>query len=89
MSRMPKEKLPPFLRPGIDDVQRMDESGEVDIEQIRHNLSLTPEQRFEQYFAWMEFIEMVREGGRQRYGAELWEKMREAGRRVWDGESNS
>lgn len=81
---MPKEELPPYLRPGMDDVQRMDESGEVDVEQIRHNLSLTVEQRFEQYFAWM-----VREGGRQRYGAELWEQMREAGRRAWDGNSNS
>jgi hypothetical protein len=41
MYGMTEEELPPYLRPGIDDVQRMDESGEVDVEQIRHNLSLT------------------------------------------------
>jgi hypothetical protein len=86
---MTKDELPPYFRPGIDDVQQMDELGEVDLEQIKHNLSLTPEERFEQYFDWLAFVELVREAGRRHYGAELWEQMREAGRRVWDGESNS
>jgi hypothetical protein len=47
-----------------------DKTGNVDLEQIEYNLSLTPQQRLEQYFDWMEFIEGIREAGRDFYGME-------------------
>ena len=47
-----------------------DESGGVDLEQIDHNLSLTPEQRFRQYFQWLEFVRIVREAGKRHYGVD-------------------
>ena len=46
------------------DVMRTDASGELDLEQLEYNLSLTPEERMEQYFQWMKFIEAVREARR-------------------------
>ena len=52
------------------DVQRTDESGEVDLEQIEHNLSLTPAQRIEQAQHWLELVELVRQAGRRHYGLE-------------------
>jgi len=48
----------------------MDKTGTVDLWQLRHNLSLTPEQRLEQYFNWLEFLEAAREAGRKLYGLE-------------------
>jgi hypothetical protein len=53
------------------DPHRTDASGEVDLEQIEHNLSLTPEQRLFQYFDWLELMEIAREAGRSHYGVEL------------------
>lgn len=49
---------------------RTDPSGEVDMEQLEHNLSLTPDQRMRQYMQWMEFVEVVRQAGREYYGLE-------------------
>ena len=51
------------------DVLRTDETGEVDLEQIEYNLSLTPAQRLEQNDRWAEFVAALREGGRKFYGA--------------------
>jgi len=48
----------------------MDESGWVDISQIEYNLSLTVAQRIEQYFQWMEFVEIAREAGRKMNGVD-------------------
>ncbi|HYE16967.1 MAG TPA: hypothetical protein VEA69_00860 [Tepidisphaeraceae bacterium] len=52
------------------DFPPLDDSGTVDLWQIRSNLSLTPEQRMEQYFQWMEFVRDVREAGARYYGVE-------------------
>ena len=52
------------------DVQRTDASGETDLAQLEYNLSLTPEQRVEQYLQWLEFVELVREAGRRHRGLE-------------------
>jgi hypothetical protein len=52
------------------DVVRTDETGDVDLEQIEYNLSLTPSQRMEQYFQWLEFMEIAREAGRKLHGVE-------------------
>lgn len=52
------------------DFPPLDESGTVDLWQIRYNLSLTPEMRMEQYFQWMEFVNDVREAGARYYGVE-------------------
>lgn len=38
------------------DVIRTDESGEVDLEQIEHNLSCSPDQRIGEYRRWFEFL---------------------------------
>ena len=46
------------------DLLRTDDSGELDLEQIEFNLSLTVEQRMEQYRQWMEFMQIAREIGR-------------------------
>ena len=52
---------------GIQTLRQDPESG-IDIAQLEHNLSLTVEQRIEQYFQWMEFIEILREASRQHHG---------------------
>jgi hypothetical protein len=52
------------------DVQRTDASGEVDLEQIEYNLSLSPAQRIDQAEQWLEMIEIAREAGRRHYGLE-------------------
>ena len=44
-----------------------DETGDVDLWQIQYNLSLTPTQRIEQNDRFAEFVELVREAGRQFY----------------------
>lgn len=49
------------------DVLRQDENG-VDLSLIEHNLSLTPQERLEQYFQFMRFVEVMREAGRKHYG---------------------
>src|SRR5687768_12697816 len=45
------------------DVMRTDESGEVDLEQVEQNLSLTPDQRLRQHLQWIEFARAVRASG--------------------------
>lgn len=47
-----------------------DETGDVDLWEIRRNLSLTPTQRIEENDRFAEFVEVVREGGRRFYGAD-------------------
>ncbi len=54
----------------VNGFPRTDETGEVDLEQIEFNLSLTPQERFEQYFEWMEFADVLRAAGRRFYGVE-------------------
>lgn len=49
---------------------RTDPTGEVDMEQLEYNLSLTPDQRMRQYMEWLEFVEVVRQAGREYYGLE-------------------
>jgi hypothetical protein len=51
--------------PAVDDPPPTDESGDVDLEQIRHNLSLTPAQRLEQNDRWARFAAALREAGRE------------------------
>ena len=46
------------------DVQRTDASGEVDLEQLEYQLSLTPAQRLEANDQWARFMDIVREAGR-------------------------
>lgn len=53
--------------PAVDDPPPTDESGDVDLEQIRHNLSLTPAQRLEQNDRWAHFMHALREAGRELY----------------------
>ena len=55
--------------PAVDDPPPMDESGEVDLSQIRYNLSLTPEERILQNDRWAEFVRQLREGGRAYYAS--------------------
>lgn len=62
------EDLPNYLRPGIDDVQRTDESGDVDLSQVEYCLSLTPAERIEQNHQARLFAECLREAGRRYYG---------------------
>ena len=50
------------------DVLRTDATGEVDLEQIEYNLSLTPAQRLEQNDRWAQYVAALREGGRKFYG---------------------
>jgi hypothetical protein len=57
----------PQLAPPVD-VVRTDESGDVDLEQVEHNLSLTPAQRLELNDRFAAFVAVVREGGRKFYG---------------------
>lgn len=45
------------------DVVRQDENG-LDLEQIEHNLSLTPAERMQQHYQWRLFIQQIREGAR-------------------------
>jgi hypothetical protein len=45
-----------------------DESGDVDLEQIRYNLSLTPGERLAQNDRALRFIDALREAGRKFYG---------------------
>ena len=52
------------------DVQRTDPSGEFDLEQLEHNLSLTPAERLEKAERWAEFVEIAREAGRRFHGLE-------------------
>jgi hypothetical protein len=44
-----------------------DESGDVDLEQLRYNLSLTPAERLAQNDRWVRFFNALREGGRKFY----------------------
>ena len=50
------------------DVMRTDASGELDLEQIEYNLSLTPAERLKQYFKWMKFATAMWEAGRRCQG---------------------
>ena len=59
---MPSEPSPPILRPGIDDVPRTDESGNVDLSLIEYCLSLTPAQRLERFGDYHGFILSMRRG---------------------------
>lgn len=52
------------------DVQRTDASGEFDLEQLEHNLSLSPTERLEKASQWAEFADIVREAGRRFHGLE-------------------
>jgi hypothetical protein len=59
--------------PSIDqgppvDVLRTDQTGQVDLEQIEYNLSLTPAQRLEHNDRAAEFVAAAREAGRKFYG---------------------
>ncbi|HWB54367.1 MAG TPA: hypothetical protein VG722_09240 [Tepidisphaeraceae bacterium] len=47
-----------------------DPSGDVDLEQLDFNLSLTPDQRMQQYMRWLEVVEAARQAGRDYYGME-------------------
>ena len=47
------------------DVQRTDESGEVDLEQLEHQLSLTLAERLDANDRWLQFIRIVQAAGRQ------------------------
>jgi hypothetical protein len=51
---------------GIQTLRQDPESG-IDIAQLEYNLSLTVEQRIEQYFQWMAFVEILREAHRDLY----------------------
>jgi hypothetical protein len=44
-----------------------DESGDVDLEQIRYNLSLTPGERLARNDSAVRFFNALREGGRKFY----------------------
>jgi hypothetical protein len=57
-----------FVYKGVDDPPPTDESGDVDLEQIRHNLSLTPLERLQQNDRWAELVTLFREAGRAFYG---------------------
>ncbi len=46
------------------DVLRTDESGEVDVEQIEFNLSLSPAERMRQHYRWRRSVERLRGAGR-------------------------
>lgn len=59
---------PPADQGSPVDVLRTDEAGEVDLEQVEYNLSLTPAQRMEQNDRWAQFVLILREGGRKFYG---------------------
>lgn len=50
------------------DVQRTDESGEVDLSLLEYTLSLTPAQRIEQNYHARRLVEKLRHPGRQLYG---------------------
>lgn len=50
---------------------RVDQKTGIDLEQLEHSLSLTVDQRLDVYFEWLEFIEIMREAGRNHYGMEL------------------
>ena len=50
------------------DVQRTDETGDVDMAQLEYNLSLTPFQRLEQHDQFREFALMVMRAGAKRHG---------------------
>jgi len=41
------------------DVLRTDESGEVDVEQIEFNLSLTPAERLRQHYRWRRSVDRL------------------------------
>ncbi|HEY1683274.1 MAG TPA: hypothetical protein VGG19_00805 [Tepidisphaeraceae bacterium] len=51
------------------DMPPQDEHG-LDVQQIEYNLSLTPTQRMQQYFAWLDFVQMARKAGQDFYGME-------------------
>jgi hypothetical protein len=50
---------------------RQDPKTGIDLAQLEYNLSLTVDQRLEQYFQWMEFVEILREASRKHYGMDL------------------
>ena len=64
---MPARKARPSLIPPNWplDVQPTDESGEVDLSLIEHNLSLTPAERLRQNDRFADFIQVVRLAGRK------------------------
>jgi hypothetical protein len=57
-----------FVDEGLDAPPPTDESGDVELEQIRHNLSLTPLERLQQNDRWAELVGLFREAGRAFYG---------------------
>jgi hypothetical protein len=61
------QPLDPNDRVDLWDFPPTDESGDVDLEQIRYNLSLTPAERLAQNDRWVRFFNALREGGRKFY----------------------
>ena len=49
---------------------RTDQSGDVDLEQLEYNLSLSPAERLRQNDRWAEFVRQLRDAGRAYYGEE-------------------
>lgn len=56
------------LRAIHDRMPETDAVGEVDLEQLRYNQSLSPSQRLAENSRWLAFVEIVREAGRKFYG---------------------
>lgn len=52
----------------MPDYPPMDESGWVDLTQIKANLALTPAQRMKQFEGFLELAAAMREAGRKYYG---------------------
>ena len=52
-----------YLEPPALDVQRTDVTGDVDLAQIEHNLTLAPGERLERHDRFGEFALMVRRAG--------------------------
>ena len=74
MTRHDVTANPRLMEPGRDqwpvDVQRTDASGEFDLEQLEHNLALSPAERLEQASQSAKLAEIVREAGRRFRGQE-------------------
>ena len=62
-------RYPHGLRPGVDDVPRTDETGDVDLSLIEYNLSLTPAERLEQHYHARMLAERLRAAGERYYGS--------------------
>jgi hypothetical protein len=62
---MPSER--PITPADCPDVPYQDEYG-TDLMQLEYNCSLTIQQRMDQYFQWLAFVEAARDAGRRLYG---------------------